>query len=319
MARHLLAVQAQDLRGARLAVRARTEGLTVRNLDTALAERRLIISWLCRGTLHLVAAEDLFWLHDLVTPPLLTACRRRLEQEGVSAAQSARAAGLIARCLAENGPLTRDELAAHLRAHRIPVAGQAAVHILFHATLEGLIVRGPMKGRRQAFVLVHDWLGPRPPMRDRADSLTELVRRYLIGHAPASEWDIARWAGLPLRDIRTGLERMTGQLQPRKDGLLALRKPVPAPEPVPARLLGAWDPLLVGWRDRTFVTGDHDADVVSGGSFRPFILLGDRVAGVWRISRGEVELEPFEALADSDLAALEHDADDVRRYLLLAS
>jgi hypothetical protein len=40
---------------------------------------------------------------------------------------------------------------------------------------------------------------------------------------------------------------------------------------------------------------------------------------VWRISGSEVELEPFEPLAEPDLAALERDADDVQRYLLLVS
>jgi hypothetical protein len=315
VAGHLLAVQAQDLRGARLAVRARTAGLTGQDFDRCLADRTLVISWLCRGTLHLVRAEDHFWLHDVTTPPLMAGCLRRLAQEGVSADQSARATGLIARWLAEDGPLTRNEIAARLRPTGIPVAGQALVHILFHATLEGLILRGPMKGSRQAFVLVHDWLGPRPPARDRRQALAELVHRYLIGHAPALESDIGRWAGLPLRDIRTGLED-TGELLERdKNGLLMLRRRVRAPEPVAPRLLGAWDPVLVGWRDRTFVTGQYDADVVSGGLFRPFILLGDQVAGVWRIAGRAVTLEPFEALTEPDLAALERDAENVGRYL----
>jgi hypothetical protein len=317
VARHLLAVQAQDLRGARLAVRGRTSGLTTAELDTALADRRLVISWLCRGTLHLVAAEDLFWLHDLTTPPLLTGCLRRLAQEGVSPGQSARATGLIARWLAEDGPLTRDELAPRLRARRIPVENQALVHILLRATLEGLIVRGPMKGRRQAFVLVHDWLGPRPPIRDRDQALAELVSRYLIGHSPAAPVDIARWSGLPLRDIRTGLQRLGGRLDQRAGGLVEPRKAPSDPYPAPPRLLGSWDPLLVGWKDRRFVTGAHDRDVVTGGLFRPLILLGGQVAGLWRITEGEVVLRPFEPPSESDRLALERDAADVRRYLRL--
>jgi hypothetical protein len=31
-------------------------------------------------------------------------------------------------------------------------------HILFRATLDGLIIRGPMIGREHAFALVADWL-----------------------------------------------------------------------------------------------------------------------------------------------------------------
>ena len=49
----ILAVQAQDGRGARLAVRSRTTGGTAIAVDQALAERRLVVTWLNRGTLHL--------------------------------------------------------------------------------------------------------------------------------------------------------------------------------------------------------------------------------------------------------------------------
>ncbi|MDX6601518.1 MAG: hypothetical protein QOF13_720, partial [Solirubrobacterales bacterium] len=55
VAERLLAVQGQDPRGARLAVRARTEGLAASDVDRALSEERsLLITWLNRGTLHLV-------------------------------------------------------------------------------------------------------------------------------------------------------------------------------------------------------------------------------------------------------------------------
>ena len=81
----LLAVQAQDPRGARLAVRSRSVGLRAADVDEALTDRRsLVISWLNRGTLHLVRPEDYWWLHPLTTPQIETTNRRRLHQEGVS-------------------------------------------------------------------------------------------------------------------------------------------------------------------------------------------------------------------------------------------
>ena len=40
---------------------------------------------------------------------------------------------------------------------------------------------------------------------DRDSALAELARRFLAGHAPADERDLAKWAGLPLRDARAGL------------------------------------------------------------------------------------------------------------------
>src|SRR3954451_10081703 len=49
--RHLLAVQAQDPRSARLALRARCTGLEPAG--------DVVVTWLVRGTLHLVHADDL--------------------------------------------------------------------------------------------------------------------------------------------------------------------------------------------------------------------------------------------------------------------
>ena len=69
-------------RGARLAIRSRSRGLTAADLDARSTERRsLVITWLNRGTLHLVAADDYWWLHPLTTPQIATTSRRRLEQE----------------------------------------------------------------------------------------------------------------------------------------------------------------------------------------------------------------------------------------------
>ena len=76
----------------RLAVRARTEGLTAADVDRCLSEERsLVITWLNRGTLHLVRSEDYPWLQALTTPPLLNFSARRLAQEGVTPTEAERA------------------------------------------------------------------------------------------------------------------------------------------------------------------------------------------------------------------------------------
>ncbi len=81
---HLLAVQAQDLRAARLALRARAKRLRAADVDAALTdERALVVGWLMRGTLHLVGSEDYHWLLALTAPGRVTANARRLGQEGV--------------------------------------------------------------------------------------------------------------------------------------------------------------------------------------------------------------------------------------------
>jgi Winged helix DNA-binding domain len=315
VAERLLAIQGQDPRGARLAIRSRTTGLSATDVDRALTEQRtLVIATLNRGTLHLVRSEDYHWLHALTAPALFTANARRLAEEGVPPADAERAVKTIEHSLAEDGPLTRHRLRERIAAADVRTEGQAIAHLLLLASLRGLIVRGPMRGRQHAFALVRDWLGDSVPVeRDRA--LAELARRYLIGHAPADERDLAKWSGLPLRDVRMGLNAIAPQILERPDGLLELAaRKAPAALP-PPRLPGAFDPVLLGWRSREAILGPHQGVVTVNGLFRPFALVRGRALATWRMPGGKVELDPFARLSREDRAALASDAEDVVRFL----
>ena len=315
VAERLLAVQAQELRGMRLAIRARTSGLTVSDVDRALGvDRSLLVTWLNRGTLHLVRSSDYPWLQALTTPPLHTGNARRLREEGVSTAAAERGVGAIERSLAEEGPLARAQLRERIAAAGVPAEGQALAHILMLASLRGLIVRGPMIEGRHAFALVHDWLGAQAKV-DRDAALAELARRYLAGHGPASDRDLARWAGLPLRDVRGGLAAIGSELEEREDGLVDLVRRVPStPIPQP-RLLGPFEPVLLGWTSRRPLVADHERLVTVNGVFRQFALVRGRAAATWRMKHGELEREPFAPLGDEDGRALAADAADVLRFL----
>jgi hypothetical protein len=317
--RRLLAVQGQDPRGLRLAIRARSSGLTAADVDAALSEQRsLLITWLNRGTLHLVCSQDYPWLHALTTPPLLNGNALRLAQEGVTPDAAERGVRAVARALAADGPLTRVQLRERIAVAGVRSEGQALVHLLMLATLRGLTVRGPMIGSEQAYALVEDWLDA-PQKVDRDHALAELARRYLEGHAPADDRDLARWSGLPLRDARAGLRAIASELRERSDGLLERRRnrrAAPAAEP-PARLLGAFDPLLLGWCSREQIVGANRSLVTNNGLFRPFALAHGRAVAGWKLVAKEVVLQPFERLTSSDSAALSADADDVLRYLSL--
>jgi hypothetical protein len=311
----LLAVQAQDPRGARLAIRARSTGLSAADVEKAMTEdRSLLITWLNRGTLHLVTADDYPWVHALTTPPLLTGTTRRLVQEGVSQDGAERAVAVIVRSLAGDGPLTGEQLRARVNRAGVRTQGQALVHLLGLASIRGHVVRGPMIGKHHAYVLVRDWLGETKPVA-REWALAELARRYLAGHGPADERDLVKWAGIPLRDARAGLNAIASELDVRSDGVVSLAGRATAVPPPPPRLLGAFDPLLMGWTSRQPILGRHDAVVVSGGIFRPFALVDGRGVATWRLAGGKVAIEPFARLSRADRTALEADADEVVRFL----
>ncbi len=317
VAGRLLAIQGQDPRGARLAIRARSTGLTAADVDQALTVRRtLVTGWLNRGTLHLVRSADYWPLHQLTTPPLHTGCFRRLGQQGIQPDQADHGVAVIERALRVDGPLTRAQLGERLGAAGLRTAGQTLVYLLFLAGLRGVSVRGPMAGPEQAYVLAQDWLGA-PPAQDRDAALGWLARRYLAGHGPATDRDLAKWSGLSLGDVRRGLASIAAGLADRSDGLVSLapgrgREPAELP---PARLLGAFDPVLHGWQPRAAVLGQHERAIVQGGMFRPFAMVRGRAVGTWGLPGGRVVLTELEDLTATDRAGLAADAADVTRFL----
>ena len=162
--------------------------------------------------------------------------------------------------------MTRAQLRDHLDAGGLRTEGQAFIHLAFRAALLGVVVRGPIVGRQHAYVLVRDWLGE-PPEVDRDTALAELARRYLRGHGPADDRDLAKWAGLPLRDARAGLGAISSEIEEREDGAVRLvdgsrlREDAAAPasrrlRPEPGRLV-----LTRGDRRRPRSADRHRRDI----------------------------------------------------------
>jgi Winged helix DNA-binding domain len=321
----LLAVQAQDLRAARLALRARGRGFTAGDVDRGLSvERSLVVGWLCRGTLHLVSREDYPWLLGLTGPVQVARSRRRLGQEGVSADDAESSVTVIEKALADEGPLGRPELAERVAACGIRIEGQATPLLLNLAAMRGASVLGPVRDGTQLFALARDWLGAAPPTElagaDREAALAELARRYLAGHGPATEADLAAWAGLPVRDARAGLRAIAAEVVELDGGLVELAGRGRTPARLPARLLPAFDPYLLGWKDRSFAVPSRQARRVhpGGGMLRAVAVVDGVAAGTWtrrrRDDRVEVAIEPFAPLAPGTDRALRAEAADVERF-----
>jgi DNA glycosylase AlkZ-like len=322
VAGRLLAVQGQDGRGFRLAVRARTSGLTAADVDRALAAGSLVVTWLNRGTLHLIRREDYWLLHRLtVRPAFEVQCRRLLARSGVTDAAVETGVAAVARALDSDGPLTREQLRVHVAAAGLPAEGNVGLHVLAIASARGLAVRGPMIGAQHAYASVRDWLGPPPPEPAPEAALACLARRYLAGHGPASDRDLAKWAGLPLGHVRRGLAEISGELRDRTDGLAELAVADDQgdadgdPALPPARLLGPFDPVLLGWASREPILGDHQGIVTVNGLFRPFVLAGGRAVGTWGQAKGQLTVDWFADPAAAVRRAVEADAADVQRFL----
>ena len=314
----LVAVQAQDPRAFRLAIRARSLGCTVASVEDALSvHRTLVVSWLCRGTLHLVGAAEYWWLHRLTAPRQLTANARRLSQLGVDDAQVDAAVDLI---LAEvqRAPKTRAELAAAVDGGGLPSSGPIIVHLLAAASFRAHLVRGPMRGGEHCFVDAEHWLHRPPGGEDHDQLLATLARRYLAGHGPATPLDLAAFCGITLGDARRAFAALSAETGRLGDDLVRLDAHALEQRPPAPRLLGMFDPVLHGWADRSFVLGEYPDAVTSNGMFRATALVGGRVAGTWTMPAGVVTLDTARKLPSAVRDELEREAADVLRFLQLA-
>jgi hypothetical protein len=312
----LVGVQAQDPVAAALALRARSRGLDLAAVERARDEERSIVwTWAMRGTLHLVAADDVGWLLGLLGPVFAAAGRRRRLALGLDDALCERALALLRDVLADAEPLPRAELVARLVGAGLPIdaAGQAPAHLVGLAALRGVVCRvGP--SREPRYALLDQWLGRTPAALDEDAALSQLARRYRAGHGPVDAADLAAWSGLGLRRARRGLELLAGDA------------PATGARPQGTRtaLLGHFDPYLLGYASRDLVLDPRFARRIQagGGFIAPAILVDGRVAGTWRRARRDealdIALEPFEELEElpaGALAELEREARDVARFL----
>src|SRR5712692_7801698 len=158
--KELCGIQAQDSRAAALAVRVRSAGLVAADVEHARTQQRSIIrTWGPRGTLHLLATEDLGWLLPLLGPVFVAGGQRRRAELGLDEDTCVRGIHIMRNVLANQGPLTRPEIVEQLAIYGICLEGQARPHLLYRAALEGIICLGPDRGAEPTYVLLSDWVG----------------------------------------------------------------------------------------------------------------------------------------------------------------
>ena len=325
-------IQAQDASAATLAVRARSAGLVAADVEQARVwDRTIIRTWGPRGTLHLLASDDIGWLLPLLGPVFVAGDRRRREELGLDEDVCARGIHIIRNVLANQGPLTRAELFEQLANQGIHLEGQARPHLLGRAALEGLICLGPDRGTDPTYVLLNDWLGQEhkghPLSEDEA--YAELTRRYLSAYGPATPEDQAAWSGLPLSKIRATWLRMADQfMEIEFAGAAAWMlkthatwlDELPVHTPI-VRLLPRFDSYLLGYQKRDLVVQPQYAKRINagGGIIHPTVLVDGRVVGMWKSKREKNQLgvvvEPFDELVSELYEALEAEVTDLARFL----
>ena len=332
MLRELCGLQAQVLSAAWLGVRARSTGLRADDLDHALTRDRSIVrSWLMRGTLHVVAAEDLGWLLQLLGPLLTHSRAGRYARLGLDDDVKARGVKAIQRILARAGPLTRYELVDRLRRAGINLdpRTQGPIHLIQLAALKGVLCFGPERDNLEpTYVLIDDWIG-RPQPTAPTSALGELARRYFRAYGPATVDDLVAWSGMPVGQARTAVAdakpalaqvSLHGEpaflLRQRLDQLMAN-----APAVTDVRLLPSFDTYLLGYRSRDLAVQPLLQRRLQrgGGWLHPAVVVNGRAAGAWSLRRtgrrGRLIVEPFEALTKAVRVGVDEEVVDITRFL----
>jgi Winged helix DNA-binding domain len=329
----LCGIQAQDAHAAALAVRVRSVGLAGGDVEQArVQERSIIRTWGQRGTLHLLATEDLGWLLPLLGPIFVAGDRTRRAELGLDEDTCTRGISAIRDILANQGALTRAELVEQLAVRTgIRLEGQAAPHLLFRAALEGIVCLGPDRGSKPTYVLIDDWIegGARALSLARDAACAELARRYLAAYGPAEPDDLAAWSGLLMSDVRAAGKSIANDItdvevagrpawMPREH--LVWLDEFPAPAHV-VRLLPGFDTYLLGYRSRTLVVSPQYARRINagGGMVHPTLIVDGLAMGTWKLQRQkssvDVVLEPFEELVSEIQLDLEAEVQDIARFL----
>jgi hypothetical protein len=309
------AIQAQDAPAAWLGVRARSANLTEAGVLRAVAEGRVVRTWLMRGTIHLVDAADVRWLVRLIGPSIQRRYRTRWRQIGLTDAVLDRVGAALPDVLAA-GPLPRRAIRAALADRGVPLDSddpQVMTHALVHASTVGLVCRAA----GDAFALLDSWLPGAPDGPGGDDALAELARRYFTAFSPATTNDFAAWSGLA---GGRAVSLIQDELQPADvDGRPGWR--LGTVEPAGGvRLLPAYDNYLVGYRHRdAILSAELRPRIYAGGLIHPSVLHDGAVIGRWSLQRStdplRVVVEPFAPFSRAVRRAVDDEVADLGRFL----
>ena len=318
------AVQAQDYLGALWAVGLRMRNAVEADVERALADRTIIRTWPMRGTLHFVAAADIRWMLELLTPRVAVNIRQYLLREfDLDEGVFARSKDLFARALQGGKRLTRNAMYDVLEAGGVS-ASQRGRHILTGLAQDGFICFGAREGKQQTFALLDEW-APKARRMARDESLAEIAKRYFTGHGPATLQDFAWWSGLTTADATAGLE-MTKRLlaQETINGQtywLASSTPATKDPSPTAYMLPAYDEYTVAYKDRSAVLDPTYAKQANSGNgiFYPTIVVDGQVVGTWKRTLKKDSLvvtpSPFANLKRAETRAIAEAANRYGKFL----
>ena len=321
----LLAVQAENYSQAGWAIACRCAVERQVTFDRAFDEGRFLRTHVIRPTWHFVLPDDIVWLIELTAPRIKGSFVRAQQQmEGIDDDERDRLVSSVIEAIDKTGPMTRADVQTHLAESGLRSSGNAVTLALGIAESDAVVCSGPRRGGTQTYAMLAD-RAPKARRLDRGDALAELALRYVAGHGPVTERDLAYWATLTLTDLRAGLASVSDQLDSfENDGrtywiLQGAEPPAlpSAPEPT-AHILQILDEMYRGYQESRMLLDEAGITPRErGASIGMALIDGQIVAGMKRRMKStsmEIALEPFRPLTAAERAAFRAVAEDYGRY-----
>lgn len=346
--RTMCGAHAQMLSAAELSVALRLDGGTRSDVQHALWEdHALVKTFGPRGTVHLLAADDLWWW----TAALATVPPTARQAPGVrlDRAQTDEVVAAIGAALAD-ADLTADELGEAVIAAVGPWAAEETMpafggfwprwrQALHEPATARVLCFGPNRGRKVTYTSPARWIEGFEPADDPSAALATLVAAYLHSFGPATPTQFARWLAAPapwatgvFADLadegRIEAVRITGA--PTGDGsgddgdgawVNAGDTDTPT-RTRGVRLLGHFDSYTVGSHPRSLVFPGAAADraLTNGQAGNMSVVLVDGIArGVWHQKRSgrrvAITVELFDELTAARSTALERQVEHIGEIL----
>ncbi|MDI6023329.1 winged helix DNA-binding domain-containing protein [Leucobacter sp. UT-8R-CII-1-4] len=311
-ARHMLAVQGQDWRSARWALGLRTPGSHVEDVHSAFNRGLIVRSWPMRGTIHLLAAEDIGWMQHTTNRRVLAGAPKRREFLGITDHTLDRLVETSVAALTGSTGMERDELAATWSEAGIEWQSNWRYHLIWWLCQNGIAVLGPVSEKGEPrLVLASEWIAS-PKQLSGDEALLELAARYAKARGAVTAKDLAWWSGLTASEARLGLTHATEagylvECATERDGKIIaiwcdpiiLESHLAAPSPGSQKLDGpqwlllpAFDEHLLGYQDRSAqLDPAHFDHIVPGknGMFLATVVRDGQVAGTWKKSTRKSE------------------------------
>lgn len=320
---HHLAMQAQDVSSGMWSVGVRT-GATRTDVEAAIEARLVTRSWPMRGTLHLMATQDVRWMCQLLNERMVVTQRRVFEAEGLTEDVVDRARKVLVEALTGGVAMSRPDVIALLAANGVDSGGQRAYHLVGRFCQEGLLCQGPAEGRQPTFVLIDDWV-PWSWEPDREEAMAALASRYVASHGPVTERDLAGWCNQNLTFAREAVALAGDAIGTETIGGQAYLVSADRVEPAagtPVRLLPGFDEYVLGYKDRSAIlTPEEELRVVPGknGMFLGTVVVGGLVVGTWNRKTGAkrtvVTVTPFGSVSATRRREIERAAAAYGRHL----